>query len=198
MKATTTHFHYKKTMTDTPIVLTPGHAPHYRALMLHAYAQHPDAFTSSAQERERLPMSWWEARLSGGSDAADLVIGALVTDARGQRVLVGVVGLSFEAREKARHKCTLFGMYVAEEHRRLGLGDALVLAALEQARLRPHLRLVQLTVTQGNDSAYALYARHGFVEFGLEPMAVAVGEGFVNKCHMWLDLRLPRDNTQAI
>jgi ribosomal protein S18 acetylase RimI-like enzyme len=176
-------------MTDAPTLLPPRYAVKYRALMLHAYAQHPDAFTSSAQERERLPLSWWESRLSGGADAAEIVIGAFAPDANGNEELAGVVGLSFEAREKARHKCTLFGMYVAAEHRRLGLGDALVIAALQHARMRSHLRLVQLTVTQGNDAAYALYERHGFVQYGLEPMAVAVNGGFVNKCHMWHDLR---------
>ena len=37
--------------------LSPSHAGNYRALMLEAYAAHPDAFTSSVAERERLPMA---------------------------------------------------------------------------------------------------------------------------------------------
>jgi ribosomal protein S18 acetylase RimI-like enzyme len=135
--------------------------------------------------------------LSGGRDAAEIVIGVFAPSANGEKELAGVVGLSFEQREKARHKCTLFGMYVAPQHRRAGLGDALVASALQHAGERSHLRLVQLTVTQGNDSAYALYARHGFVQFGLEPMAVAVDGGFVNKCHMWRDLGLPRGGAPA-
>lgn len=161
----------------------------YRDLMLHAYAQHPEAFTSSAAERERLPLSWWEARLSGGPDAPEIVIGALVPAANGKPALAGVVGLTFEEREKARHKCTLFGMYVAPQHRKAGLGDMLVRAALQHARARSGVRLVQLTVTEGNDAAYGLYARHGFVQYGLEPLAVAVGDGYVAKCHMWCDLQ---------
>ncbi|KEZ64645.1 GNAT family acetyltransferase, partial [Pseudomonas syringae pv. syringae FF5] len=51
------------------------------------------------------------------------------------------------------------------------------------------LRVVQLTVTQGNTEAVGLYERMGFVTFGLEPLAVAVGNGFVAKVHMWKDLR---------
>jgi ribosomal protein S18 acetylase RimI-like enzyme len=172
-----------------PDLLEPVYAPQYRSLMLHAYAQHPDAFTSSVHERERLPLSWWDARLKGGADAAEIVIGAFAPGADGFSELAGVVGLSFEQREKARHKCTLFGMYVAQQHRRSGLGDALVSAALTHARQRSAVRLIQLTVTQGNDAAYALYARHGFVQYGLEPFAVAVGDAFVSKCHMWHDLR---------
>jgi ribosomal protein S18 acetylase RimI-like enzyme len=176
-------------MTNTPTLVPAQYAPQYRALMLHAYAQHPEAFTSSVQERERLPMSWWEARLAGGADAAEIVIGAFAPDADGTNELAGVVGLSFDQREKARHKSALFGMYVAQQHRRSGWGDALVRAALQHARQRSAVRLVQLTVTLGNEAAYALYARHGFVEYGLEPYAVAVGDTYVSKCHMWCDLR---------
>ena len=163
--------------------LQPGHAAAYRALMLDAYARHPDAFTSSVAEREPLPLSWWESRLSADPKATQLVLGAFTGG-----TLTGAAGLSFDQRDKARHKATLFGMYVPEQHRRSGLGRELVLATLAEARARPGIRVVQLTVTQGNDAAQALYERCGFIPFGVEPMAVAVAGGFVNKVHMWCDL----------
>jgi ribosomal protein S18 acetylase RimI-like enzyme len=96
--------------------------------------------------------------------------------------------LSFESREKARHKATLFGMVVPAEFRQGGIGGRLVLAALEHAKGRDGVKLVQLTVTHGNTAAQALYERCGFVQFGLEPFAVAVGDEFVSKVHMWCDL----------
>ena len=180
-----------------PALLHRAHASEYRALMLHAYAQYPEAFTSSPREREALPLAWWESRLLSDlpveqvpdDRAKERVIGIFATGPSGNDVLAGVVGVSFETREKARHKATLFGMVVAEPYRRQGLGDKLVAAALDLARARSGVRLVQLTVTQGNAPAYALYARHGFVTFGLEPMAVAVDGHFVAKCHMWCDLQ---------
>jgi ribosomal protein S18 acetylase RimI-like enzyme len=55
------------------------------------------------------------------------------------------------------------------------------------------VRLVQLTVTHGNDAAQALYTHCGFVPFGLEPYAVATDTGFVDKLHMWCNLNLPPD-----
>lgn len=160
--------------------LKPQDACAYRALMLQAYAQHPEAFTSSVAERAGLPLTWWEQRLSEASDAVDVVFGVRDGDH-----LVAAAGLSLDAREKARHKATLFGMYVAPDARRHGLGAALVQRVLAYARSRCGVQLVQLTVTDGNHSAQALYERHGFVTFGLEPMAVAVGPGFVAKIHMW-------------
>ena len=160
--------------------LVPAEAPAYRELMLKAYAEHPDAFTSSHAERAGLPLEWWQSRLGVGSESRDIVLGAF-SDER----LAGVAGISFDSREKARHKATLFGMYVLPPCRHNGCGRALVLAALAHARSRDGVILVQLTVTEGNDSARLLYEQCGFVRFGLEPFAVAVGSRFVSKIHMW-------------
>lgn len=172
-------------VTATIRRLTPEDAPQYRTMMLEAYGRHPDAFTSSVPERASLPLSWWETRLKAEVQPADMVLGAF----NGAR-LAGVVGLSFETREKARHKAHLFGMYVPSEFRKAGIGKALVLAVLQNARKRPGVKLVQLTVTQGNDAAQGLYERCGFVPFGIEPLAIAVGDEFVAKVHMWCNLNV--------
>jgi len=163
--------------------LVPADAPTYRALMLEAYEQHPDAFTSSLAERAAMPLSFWESRLAAGSTPRELVVGAFR-----DRFLAGAVGMAFESREKARHKATLFGMLVLPRFRKGRLGRALVEAALAAARARPGVKIVQLTVTEGNDAARRLYERFGFVAFGVEPYAVAVRGGYVSKVHMWCDL----------
>ncbi|SDZ21971.1 GNAT family N-acetyltransferase [Pseudomonas sp. NFIX28] len=160
--------------------LDAGDATAYRALMLEAYERHPQAFTSSVAERAAMPLSWWEARLNS---PLDLLLGAFE-----EGELVGIVGLAFEVREKARHKATLFGLYVAQPYRHGGLGYRLVQALLQEARKRPGLRLVQLTVTAGNDAALALYRRCGFVQFGLEPLAVRVEDQYFDKLHLWREV----------
>lgn len=160
--------------------LNARHAQAYRALMLEAYELHPQAFTSSVRERAQMPLTWWEERLSS---PLDVLLGAF----DGEQ-LVGIVGLAFEVREKARHKATLFGMYVSGKARQRGLGYQLVQAVLAEARTHHGLRLVQLTVTAGNDAAFALYQRCGFVQFGLEPFAVRVGEDYFDKIHLWREI----------
>ena len=163
--------------------LDPPHVSEYRALMLEAFELHPDAFISSHAERAALALSAWEARLKPSAQPSDMVFGAFRDDR-----LAGVVGLSFETREKARHKAHLVGMYVPAQFRRHGFGRELVQAALGEARSRPGVRVVQLMVTHGNHAARGLYEQCGFVQYGLEPLAVAVGDGFVSKVHMWCDL----------
>lgn len=163
--------------------LGPTWAPAYRQLMLEAYARHPEAFTSSPAERAGLPLGWWERRLQEGDGAGEQVWGAT----RGADLL-GVVGLSRETREKARHKATLFGLYVPDRHRRLGLAKGLLGELLAQAATWPDLRVVQLTVTEGNQAALALYEQAGFSVFGRAPLAVAVGDTWFTKLHLWCDL----------
>jgi ribosomal protein S18 acetylase RimI-like enzyme len=163
--------------------LVTSDAHDYRSMMLEAYERHPDAFTSSVAERASLPMSWWELRLKDDAQAHDLVLGAF----HGSR-LAGVAGLSFESREKARHKAHLFGMYVPHSMRKGGIGKALVLAVLEHAQRRAGVKVVQLSVTEGNGAAQGLYERCGFVPYGVEPYAVEVGTEFVAKVHMWCNL----------
>lgn len=166
--------------------LVPADVLAYRPLMLEAYETHPDAFTSSVSERAALPVQWWESRLRDEPTAREMVVGAFEGNA-----LVGVAGLSFEQREKAKHKATLFGMYVTATRRQRGIGRRLVSEILAQAKRRPETRLVQLTVTDGNAVAESLYASCGFVRFGVEPFAIAVEGRFLSKVHMWRDLECP-------
>jgi len=163
--------------------LVPADAPAYRALMLAAYAQHPDAFTSMVAERAALPLAWWAARFSTHPQPPSIVLGVFEDEA-----LVAVTGLSFESRPKTRHKAKLFGMYVSPAFRQRGLGRKLVEAVLAEARARDGVRLVQLTFTHRNTAARSLYEGCGFVEFGLEPYALAMDEGFASLVHMWCDL----------
>lgn len=155
----------------------------YRALMLEAYAAHPDAYTSTAAERAALPLTWWQARLKDEPAAVAVVLGV-----EAEEMLAGAVALLFEERDKTRHKSSLVGLYVRPRFRGRGVGDALVESVLATARARPGVRLVQLTVANHNAAAKRLYQRHGFVEFGVEPYAMAVGDGYVDKCHMWCNL----------
>lgn len=167
-----------------PERLHPRHAVAFRALMLDAYARHPEAFTSSVEERAALPLSWWQNRLDEAQDASQVVFGIIEGDA-----ILGAVGLTFSHRQRARHKVVLFGMYVVPGQQGKGLGQALINAALSHAQSRPQALLVQLTVSESNTAARKLYERNGFESFGLEPLAVATETGFISKVHMWRRLR---------
>lgn len=155
-----------------------GDAAAHRALMLAAYRLHGDAFTATVEERGPLPLDWWKSRIE-----SEFVVGAW----QGER-LVGAAGLAREPRPKTRHKATLFGMYVEAAFTGRGIGERLVAAILDHAGTQDGLRIVQLTVSETNRSARALYERCGFAAFGVEPFAITSEAGYLAKVHLWLDL----------
>ena len=161
--------------------LKPDDVSAYRTLMLEAFASDPDAFLSDFAEREKQPPSWWRKRLDPAPDASALVLGAFSDDG----ALVGIVGAAFETRVKARHKVGVFGLHVDPSARRRGVARALMTALFEAVRRHPHARLLQLTVTEGNEAAITLYRGLGFRRYGTEPMAMRSGERYLAKLHLW-------------
>lgn len=154
-------------------------APRYRSLMLEAYALAPDAFTSTLAERTAEPMDWWLNRLAPASGLGQ-AFGAFDGPS-----LVGAVGLEYSAKPKIRHSALLIGMYVQPAARGLGVGRALVQAAIEAALARGGILTLQLTVTEGNTPAIRLYESLGFRAWGTEPLAMRTPAGLRGKVYMW-------------
>lgn len=155
-------------------------ASEYRALMLEGYARFPRAFTSTVEERSSLPLGWWRARLEGGPDALQRVVGAFAG-----RTLVGVAGLRLHDRPRTRHKAWLYGMYVRPEAGASGVGRSLVGRIVGTAEALPDLSVLQLTVAEDNERARRLYESCGFRQFGLEPYANLLEGEVVALVHMW-------------
>ena len=162
----------------------PDDAVAYRALRLRGLQEHPDAFTSSHAEDRELPLATTQRRLA--PESLDWVFGAF----EGSE-LAGIVGLAREPRAKNRHKAAVFGMYVAPEHGRRGIGAALLRRVIETAQLQSGLEQLVLTVTETNLAARALYEKFGFRSFGVEPRAIRVGDAYFDKNHMILFLAPP-------
>jgi ribosomal protein S18 acetylase RimI-like enzyme len=160
--------------------LNASDAPEYRELMLEAYKQAEDAFTSTAEERASEPLSWWEKRVAcpnGLSESFGIFAG---------KSLVGSVTLEYSAKPKKGHSVSLIGMYIRPANRGSGAGAALVKAAIASAEARAEIRAIRLTVTEGNEPATRLYKSVGFIAWGTEPQAIRTPTGFKSKVHMVL------------
>lgn len=174
------------TQTERPAVrvlaLSAQDAQRYRALMLEAYDQAPDAFTSTVQERAVEPLDWWAQRITPASGLSQ-VLGAFV----GQQ-LVGTVALEYASKPKTRHWAQVIGMYVQPGYRGLGLGALLMQAAVTAASEHPEVCAMRLTVTEGNEAAVRLYQSVGFRAWGVEPLAMRTATGYKGKVHMSMQL----------
>ncbi|MFT8243023.1 GNAT family N-acetyltransferase [Roseomonas sp. BN140053] len=138
----------------------------FRRLRLEGLALHPEAFGESHAEAAMQDEAAFAARLR---DTAwpDAVFGAFDGSA-----LVGLAGFVVTKREKARHKGQLWGVYVAADQRRQGVGAALVGCVIHHARAQVEQLLTAVVV--GNDGVRALYLRLGFRPYGVEPRALRV------------------------
>ncbi len=167
-------------MKDTCVArLQLGDAAEYRRLMLHAYELAPDGFTSTVEERGLEPASFWTRRVAD-PDGLIAAFGAFEG-----ADLIGTVALELSARRKLRHKARVIAMFVAASARGKGVGRALLHAAIQHARVSAGVRVLTLTVTEGNVAAIKLYRAAGFEVFGIEPMAIQTSSGFQTKLHLW-------------
>lgn len=150
-------------------VLDARHAEVYQQLRLRALVESPTAFSASySDEAGRSPKEVIE-RVTPAADGSKCVLGAFVD---GQ--LAGMLTLVRPTRPKLRHCAEFAGMIVAPEHRRRGIGGALVDAGLARARAMEGVRQLKLTVNARNAAAKAMYLSKGFSCYGAEPDAICV------------------------
>jgi RimJ/RimL family protein N-acetyltransferase len=136
--------------------LVPAEAALFREIRLEALATSPEAFGSTFEREAAQDLDFFVERLTGSTAYGGF----------GDGRLLGIAGFRQNEGSKERHKAMLWGVYVRPAARGTGLARRLVDAVLDHARGR--VEIVQLTVTVGNEAARRLYARAGFVEYGLE------------------------------
>jgi ribosomal protein S18 acetylase RimI-like enzyme len=132
----------------------------FRSLRLAALATDPIAFASNHAEWAALDESAWRERLR-------LPVFAAFRDGRP----VGLIGHVPADRSKRAHRTTLVMVWVRPEARGCGVAEALIAAAIEDAR-RSGFRWLDLDVAVDQTAAQRLYARMGFVEIGRVPGAL--------------------------
>ena len=157
--------------------LGPADTGAFQALRLRGLRECPTAFASSYEEEYRDEREVVAKRLVEGPNHA--ILGAFAGT-----TLIGVVGLQRERPTKLAHKAHLWGMYVAPEFRRKGVGRGLVEQALKRASAMDGVRQVNLSVNANNPAAIALYEALGFRSFGVERGFMLVDGVLHDEMHM--------------
>ena len=141
--------------------LLPTDASQFHALRLRGLKEAPTSFASSYEEEVGISLEEVGRRLSAKPDGA--TFGAFDTTG-----LVGVAGLQREGMRKLAHKAFIWGMYLAPEARRQGVGRKLLQHALEYAWNSLSVTQVNLGLNTGNTPAVELYKSLGFETYGVE------------------------------
>ncbi|HVN17699.1 MAG TPA: GNAT family N-acetyltransferase [Dongiaceae bacterium] len=146
-----------------------------------ALERDPEAFSSSIEEHQALPIEEVKRRLTANRDS--FVVGAF-EDGR----LVGMAGFHRESGPKTRHKGRVWGVYVTASERGHGVGRRVMEALLERAAEIEGVQQVLLSVTSTQQAALALYQSLGFEVFGTEPRALNVGGHLIDEHYLTLQL----------
>lgn len=161
--------------------LLPADAETFQQVRERAVAEHPEAFLSSSAEEESRSLDVVRERLGGAN-------GSVVLGAFDGAALVGTCGVYRAPREKVPHKCMVWGMYVAPEARRRGIGRDMLRAAVAHARTVPGVTTLDISVNVANGGARTLYHAEGFVPWGVEPDAFRVAGAPQDEEHMRMEL----------
>ena len=157
--------------------LMPADAARYREIRLASLKNSPEAFGSTFETESLKPLSSFAERLGFSA-----VFGAFHDGE-----IWGIAGFAFHEGIKEAHKGRLWGMYVRPDARKTGVGRRLVQAVIDFAR--QHVEILQLSVVSDNEPARRLYARLGFVEYGLEKNSLKQGDAYYDEILMALDLK---------
>lgn len=99
--------------------------------------------------------------------------------------IVGMAGFSCNHfLKKQRHKGYIWGMYVAENYRRLGVAYQLLQYLLTSAQQDAGCEHILLSVSSKNIPAFHLYKKLNFFEYGTEYRALKLEDGYVDEILM--------------
>jgi ribosomal protein S18 acetylase RimI-like enzyme len=172
-------------------LLGPDDVDDFIRLRREGFARAPLSFEHSPDD----PMEpeVWRRRLDADS-AQNFTLGFFLTGADQEREeLVGIWGVKRFVAPKRAHRAMVWGVYVSDKARGLGVGRALMEEALRRCREMPGLEHVILTVSHHAVAAIKLYLEAGFVEFGREVGAAKTGEIYMDEVYMRLDLGVNQD-----
>jgi len=155
--------------------LTEHHADAFFRLRLEGLDSEPEAFTESAEEFRQAGREH-AARNLAKSDNNNFVMGAFVGSE-----LAGLAGFYRHKHAKTAHNGTIWGVYVSKEHRKKGLGRALLAEILHQAESSSGIEQIFLRVGSTNSAAKRLYQSIGFQTCGSEPRVLKIRGKYVDE-----------------
>lgn len=149
----------------------------YRELRLEGLKNDPGAFASSYEEEVKFDKEIWINRIPN-------VLFALENGKP-----VGLITFIVGSRIKVKHTADIFGFYVKEKYRNMGIGTALVRKAISVIRENPAVRKINLSVSSTQEAAISLYRKEGFIEIGKGRDQFHVDGRYLDEIYMELMLQ---------
>ncbi|WP_168118979.1 GNAT family N-acetyltransferase [Paenibacillus sp. HB172176] len=163
-------------------ILTETDAEAYQAIRLTALTINPEAFGSTYEREAAFSIADVRQRIK--PSAKQCVLGAFDMS----ETLIGIVTLLRESGKKTSHKANVYGLFVSENQREIGVGRALMEALLHEARRMDGVEQLNLSVAASNAGAIKLYQAMGFRSYGLEYRSLKANGDYADEYLMtyWL------------
>ena len=145
----------------------------YEELRKEALAKEPQAFSATEEAEAVVRKPRFEAMLKSPSN---FIIGGFL-----ENTLVGMSGFFRFEGKKAHHKGIIWGVYIQEQHRKMGIGKEIVAKTIKEIWKDEAITLVQLGVGLNNFPAINLYANLGFESYGVEKRAFLINGEYIDE-----------------
>ena len=157
----------------------------YVAHRLEMLRESPDAFLTTAEEHEAMPLEHHVRRMEENARSEDIhMVGAF----EGNNLL-GSMLLLRQSRARRRHVACIAAVYVTPTARGHGIGGKLLDTLIDHAKQRMRgVEILQLGVASSNVAAIALYRSRGFTTYGREIKAMKSANQYLDEDLMMLDL----------
>jgi ribosomal protein S18 acetylase RimI-like enzyme len=169
-----------KTSTYTIGTLDTDRWREYKALVLAAVENEPEAFYGTKQEIDLISETQWRERLK---KEGTHVIFAFHKDA-----VTGTASLVIDSHEKIRHRAQIISVYVAPAYRRNGIGKKLIQTLIDKAKSYSFIESLVLQVTTTQMAAIALYESFGFKREAILSKVIKIGDAYKEQYIMTKEL----------
>lgn len=131
-----------------------------------------DYLVATSEEFSSIPVERQIERIKGHENNESGIW--LVAECSGE--LVGMIDFQGGKSKKTKHKGS-FGMVVRPSWQNKGVGHILLSTLIEWVQTHPYLEVINLTVSEENRAAIALYKKLGFQTTGREPFGLKLPDG---------------------
>jgi RimJ/RimL family protein N-acetyltransferase len=160
----------------------PSEMDHWFEMRIESLRESPSAFMSSPETELAQGVEVFRERIANGENE-NLIFAAFDGE-----TIAGSVGLVRDSALKARHKATIWGMYVRPAYRNQKLGKQLLSAAIKFAKSKMKVEKLDLSVDSAREPAKQLYSSLGFKKWGVEERAVQIDGKYFDEDYMSLFL----------
>lgn len=157
--------------------LSPKDWQEYKSIRLESIQDSPEAFASTYEEIDNaMSENDWKDWLN-----------AYILGAYDEGLLVGCATLLRNTSDRNNHIAHVYGVYVKQKYRGVGIGRMLLEKIITQAKeLGIEILLLNCTITQ--TAAMGLYKNLGFVSYGQLPNSLRIGDKYYDQECMLLKL----------